>query len=307
MNINIIKFYQDHYIPYTTEGTKHSRIGWVQTGCPFCTGHTGEHLGFNIAFNYFNCWRCGPHPIYETLARLTSLTVPAIKQELQGYRSRTSSVVHQVLVRRQRFKFPSDTSPLKSAHRKYLNKRGYNDTNKLQEYWGDLFGTGQCAPLDGIDYKYRLVVPITIDKRIVSFQARDITNRARVRYMACPKSRELVDHKHTLYGLDQCGNSPWAMVVEGIFDAWRMGPGAVATFGIKFTKQQVCCLVDKFEKVFIVFDDDPQAVIQARKLQAELEYYNVPTQILKAVGDPDTFSLEDRVAIRQHIINQVEK
>jgi hypothetical protein len=301
LNLNIVKFYQDHYVRYVTEGSKHSRPGWVQTACPHCSGHSGEHLGFNIQFSYFNCWRCGPHPVYETLAKLTGLSVPAIKKELQGYRVRGDhQVAHRILVRRQQFKLPSDTRPLRSAHKKYLAKRNY-DANKLQSIWGEMYGTGTCSPLDGIDYKYRLLIPITLDERVVSFQARDITGKSFRRYMACPKSRELLDHKHTLYGLDQCGENKWVMLVEGITDAWRMGPGAAATFGIEFTKHQVCRIVDKFEKAFVVYDDDPQAVKQARKLQSALEGYNVPTEVLKAAGDPDTFSVEDRLAIWQYI------
>lgn len=301
MNLHIVKFYQDHYVPYTTEGTKHTRLGWVQTACPHCTGHSGEHLGFNTQFGYFNCWRCGPHPVYQTLAKLTGLTIPAVKKELTAYHSRHPLVQQHISVKRQQFKFPSGTGDVLALHQKYLRRRGYDD-ERLQLVWGEMFGTKQCAPLDGIDYKYRLLIPIRLDEQIVSFQARDITNKSKLRYMACPKSRELLDHKHTLYGLDQCKENKWVMVVEGIFDAWRMGPGTVATFGIEFTRNQVCRLVDRFEKAYIIYDEETQATKQARKLQAELESYSIHTEVFKGMkGDPDTFSLDDRRAIWQYI------
>jgi len=165
--------------------------------------------------------------------------------------------------------------------------------------WG-VKGTGPISLLDGIDYKHRILAPITLNEKVVSFQARDITNKSHLKYMACPKRREIIDHKHTLYGLDQCSRTH-GLVVEGIFDVWRLGPGAVATFGIEFTKQQVCLLVDRFARVTVVFDDDRQAIKQARKLQAELEIFGVPTDIIRCAGDPDTFSDAELDEIRQHV------
>jgi len=291
MQINIIKFYRDHHIPYFVEGTEHTRPGWVQTQCPYCSGRVGDHLGFNQAFGYFNCWRCGPHPVIFTLSRQTGMTASAVRSIIGSYQTRRPVKPVKIEVRRYAFKFPSGTGQIAKAHEKYLVKRNYKPA-EVERVW-QVMGTGPVAVLDGIDYKFRLVVPIILDNKIVSFQARDITGKARLRYLACPKQRELLDHKFTLYGLDQCNDNERVVIVEGIFDAWRIGPGAVATFGIQYTKQQVHRLVDSFTKALVVYDDELQAQRQARQLQGMLEMYGITTDVGTAPGDPDTFSKKD--------------
>ena len=44
--MDILSLYQEHGVMIADEGHKHSRPGWVQTTCPFCTGHEGYHLGY---------------------------------------------------------------------------------------------------------------------------------------------------------------------------------------------------------------------------------------------------------------------
>lgn len=60
------------------------------------------------------------------------------------------------------------------------------------------------------------------------------------------------------------------IVVEGVTDVWRLGPGAVATFGIKFRPAQVAMLARHFKTIHVLFDPEPAAQAQARKLATDI-------------------------------------
>ena len=95
----------------------------------------------------------------------------------------------------------------------------------------------------------------------VSFVSRDITGRHNLRYITCPTKYEIIEHKHILFGHPDTFKQDTCIVVEGVFDVFRFGVGAVATFGIKYTQEQLKLLSTMFSKVYVMYDDDPQAVI----------------------------------------------
>jgi DNA primase len=76
--------------------------------------------------------------------------------------------------------------------------------------------------------------------------------------------------------------------VEGVFDAWRIGDGAIATFGTQFTDEQLL-MISKFKQVFVMYDQD--AIDDAHRLANILMLF-VPVKVLELdSGDPD--DLED--------------
>ena len=81
--------------------------------------------------------------------------------------------------------------------------------------------------------------------------------------------------------------------MEGITDVWRLGSAAFATFGIEFTQEQVREIKKHFDEVFVIFDDEPQAVRQALKMVAELRFRGVRAQHVPIVGDPGGMSQTD--------------
>lgn len=60
------------------------------------------------------------------------------------------------------------------------------------------------------------------------------------------------------------------IVIEGITGAWRLGPGALATFGAKYTKSQFRLLYSRFKKIFILFDPDEAGETNSARLRDEL-------------------------------------
>ena len=290
--MNIIQLFQDYSIPHATEGHKHCQPGWVNTTCPWCTGNPGMHLGYNLDEDYFHCWRCGWHPINETIEKLIGCTKTKVKEIIKTYGGVAHPSTHEpkVKIRRKAYRLPSGVIPLNAQHRRYLENRHF-DPERVEVEW-NLLGTGPVSLLDGIDYKHRIIIPIYWDGHQVSFQSRDITGKHHAKYMACPKDRELILHKHILYGQQQYW-SDVGICVEGPIDVWRLGVNAFAVSGIEFTRKQVREIAHHFRRVAVVFDDDPQAIVQADKLVAELKFLDVDAWRVDIEGDPGGMSQTD--------------
>ena len=288
--MNIIQLYQDYNIPFQTEGHKHCHPGWVHTECPFCVGNPGLHLGAPLDGNVYVCWRCGRHSIVEGIAKLLKISKGEAYHITQQYGGRVPRKAIIKPIGTKKFKYPSNTEDLLPQHAKYLASRNF-DPEIIAQEWG-IKSLGPVCLLNGIQYNHRILAPIFWDGNVVSFQTRDATGRSATKYMACPINRESKHHKHILYGQQE----KWTrrgICVEGITDVWRLSPAAFATFGIEFTRQQVREIKNHFDEVFVIFDDEPQAVRQALKLVAELRFRGVRAQRVPIAGDPGGMSQAD--------------
>src|SRR3982750_4517207 len=66
-------------------GHDHNRPGWLNTDCPWCSpGWSHYRLGFNLRYNYCNCWSCGRHDIAAALVELSGKTYREINHLLKG-------------------------------------------------------------------------------------------------------------------------------------------------------------------------------------------------------------------------------
>lgn len=302
--MNIIQLYKDFNVPFATEGHKHCREGWVNTTCPFCTGNPGMHLGYNMADDFYVCWRCGWKATHKALALLIHVSEKEAKEIARKYggKSHVKSTV-TVRVGQKKFRLPPSTAPMNDRHKRYLTKRKF-DPEVIEKIW-DVQGTGPISLMDGISFSHRLVIPIYWENRIVSFQTRDITAKHSLRYITCPEQRERIKHKHIFYQAIPTKDSDACICVEGVTDAWRFGYGAIATFGIKYTKYQVREISKRFKKVFVVFDDDPQAIKQSEKLTAELILRGVDAYSIKIQGDPGDMAQTDADALKKELLGWV--
>ena len=302
--MNIIQLYKDVNVPFATEGHKHCREGWVNTTCPFCTGNPGMHLGYNMADDFYVCWRCGWKATHKALALLIHVSDKEAKEIARKYggKSHVKSAV-TVRVGQKKFRLPPSTAPMNDRHKRYLTKRKF-DPEVIEKIW-DVQGTGPISLMDGISFSHRLVIPIYWENRIVSFQTRDITAKHSLRYITCPEQRERIKHKHIFYQAIPTKDSDACICVEGVTDAWRFGYGAIATFGIKYTKYQVREISKRFKKVFVVFDDDPQAIKQSEKLTAELILRGVDAYSIKIQGDPGDMAQTDADTLKKELLGWV--
>jgi hypothetical protein len=248
-------------------------------------------LGVFLATGAIKCWKCGKHGEVEVIKALLACDWDRAVEIHRQYEKRGRRAAGEAQTRLKATatvcEYPSFTGPLNSAHRAYLEGRKY-DPDLLAEVWG-LRGTSNLG-----DYKFRIIAPITLDGKMVSFQGRDITNQSDMKYKACKKEREVVDHQDVVYGLDQAKRKA-CVLVEGIADVWRLGPGAVCCFGIAYTMAQVNLLVKKFKTVYIMFDGgETEAAKQARKIALLLSNRGVDVEMLFLdSGDPGEMSQVD--------------
>jgi len=287
------RFCNDYNIEYARSG-KHFRNGWANLPCPFCTGHAGFHLGINIDEAYSVCHRCGFHPLPKVIAALTGTNYNIAKDIIKKYSTVSTTVRPNNDPKNipSQIKFPSDTGSLTNRAKKYLIQRNF-DPDKLATTWG-LLSTGHIG-----FYKNRILAPIYQNHILVSYQCRDITNKHPQKYLACNQDEEIVQHQHTIYGLDQAQKRQ-CIVVEGITDVWRLGPGTVATFGISFTKLQAQLIAKHFDKVFILFDGEPQAQEKAGELGFLIgSAFNNPVEVINLpflISDIDPGDLPQNIA-----------
>lgn len=281
--MDIIRLYRDFGVIHTTEGHKHSRPGWVNTECPFCTGHKGFHLGWNLQDEYYFCWRCGWHPPVKTLSEILKIDYLSVAKLFEQY-GINRTAVQQKIVEKKNFKLPSGVSHLKTSHKNYLLERGF-DPDKIISDWGVL-GTGPVSRLDNLSYRFRILIPFYWNNEMVTFDSRDITGKQQNKYQACPVYYETIGHKKILYGDQENWNPNLGICVEGPTDVWRIGKLAFATSGIQYTREQVRVISSIFKRVAVIFDNEIQAQAQARKLVSELKFRGVDAWIETVRDDP---------------------
>lgn len=283
--MDIIKLLSSYNIPFYTEGKNVSR-GWVNLRCPYPTcNDTSNHLGYNLTKNYFKCWKCGFHTTIETLQLILKLDKSSVIDAIKrfGGTIKYKGAEKDLVVKTKAFKLPTNSEPLQRMHTNYLKHRKF-DLKYLQNIW-QIVGTGPVSHLDGINFSRRVIAPIIWNGKTVSFTARDVTGKHMLRYISCPKPREIIHHKNILYGYQQDWQQE-GICVEGITDVWRLGTRAFATFGIEYTPHQVHEMTRYFKRIFVIYDDEIQAQAKADKLVAELNFRGIFSKKITIVGDP---------------------
>ena len=292
------------HVPYKNSGAGISR-DFIGIYCPFCSNPHGPRGGFSLDKGFYSCWRCGHHRLVDVIKALARCTEKKAYELIQAHK--TNNPAYPL----QGHSFERNSSPrgseaatgilklpgneLSERHRKYLLDRNF-DADYLVSRYG-ILGVGPVG-----FYKHRIIIPIKVDGQTVSFQTRDITGLAKAKYLPCKKEDEIIPFKNCLYELDSCQNK--IVIVEGIFDAWRLGNGAVCTFGIQFTERQIKLIVKrKPKKVFVLYDNEIQAQRQAQKLANSLNCF-VSTEIinLNKVKDPGDLSWPDARGLMRDLL-----
>ena len=246
-------------IQYRTSGDKHCTAGWIQFTCPYC-GRSGFYLGWNIDAGFFTCWACGPKKTLETLQKLSGKTIPQIRQTIARYPMPGTAKRVQRECLRSQAEYPWSTKRLDAKQRAYLKRRNF-DPDVLEAKY-ELVGTSKYSSIGS-----RIVFPVYQYGVRISYMARAIGNEE-LRWVKCPNSKEGYPLRRSLFGVDFL-RSKRIVVCEGILDQVRLGDGAVATFGLGFSGEQVR-LLSEFEKVFIMFDMDKPGRMRSDVLASRL-------------------------------------
>lgn len=298
MNIDVERLFSEHGVQVAGPSDRHYRPGWIHVKCPFCTGNPGFHLGWNG--RRFTCWRCGGLLTKDVLPMLVNVDFKELLREY-GLDNRTEIVIDRreiVIDPPDAVPLPPGTRGLGRRHVRYLVSRGFDDPYALAETW-NLRGTGMA----GGDYSWRIIAPLFMYGELTSYIAADILRAGRVdKYRPCPKADERRPHKHSLYGYD-LGPRDKCVVVEGCLDAWRLGPGAVATLGTSWTGDQAM-LLSRYKRVFIYFDPEPAAKHKAEELGELLELMGTAAELVDGDTDPGDMPQDEADAMMKELLNK---
>lgn len=292
---SITEILDEHNVDFVGYGEHHhASPGWVNVDCPHC-GMSGKfRLGLALTGRSANCYVCGVFKIWEVLPQVLGLT------RAKAYPVISSIVPSEGLrVERRTLVDLPETVELDSipGYMRYLKDRGFDHPESLALLWG-LKGTPLHSRL-----KWRIFIPIhDPDFRLVSWTTRTIGNK-RQRYISASPFEESYPHKHLLFGEHLIANRERVIITEGPFDAMRIGPGAVATFGLAITPAQVE-RIKQYARRHIMFDGSRDAYNRALKLEHELQSLKGSTWIVKLNDgvDPGSLTTEQAEQFREQFL-----
>lgn len=287
-DFDIESYLNDKGVHYETSG-KNVSLGWIGLSCPFC-GDQSTHFGINLESKGFSCWRCGET---GSLYKLLSLWEPGrVREMFHQYGSRD---IHDYSSYERHpgentiLPEEADKEPM-PYHLSYLESRRYDPIHVTEKY-KLLF----CPPFG--DWKYRIIVPVVMDNRLVSYVGMDATRKLEDKYKNSPIEKSAIPVKKCLYNMPR--NKDSIIVVEGILDAWRLGDCAVATLGTKFTMEQVG-LLSRYRNVYVMYDKEAQKEAQSLANHLTGVVHRVEVVTLDE-GDPDDLSEVEAQSIRYEL------
>jgi len=253
---------------------------WLEVRCPFCSDK-GLHGAVNVKSGAYNCWKCGGHSMTEFVS-ITSNTPNDFRDvakylepwytdaDIYATRKVDDDTEHSIKIEKT-IRMPG-TSPLGAAMKQYLRSRGFSP-----KYMEKMYGL-KDGGIAG-RWAWRLMIPVNIDGKLVAWQGRTIGKDNPLRYMASSLDESAMDIKDVVYNLDYVRGGK-AILVEGVFDSWKIGPGSVALFGISLKDSQIQLLASRLEEAYILFDPEPKAQEQASVLARKLANLGVKATVL---------------------------
>jgi DNA primase len=294
--IDIISYLDDKLISYSTSG-KNVTKNWCNIQCPFCQDHS-NHLGIHLDTGNFSCWKCGSKGVIENLIiEIEQCSFKEAKKIINKYRTDLVFKKEKRINANELILPKEATNTLPLKHREYLISRGF-DPDYLQQKYKIM----ACDILG--DYKFRIIIPIYFKNKLVNFTAKSIYDNAKLKIKNCPNEQAVIQRDSLLYNFDNIKDRK-CIIVEGFTDVWKMGDGAVATMGTKFTNAQIQLLSSYCDSVWILYDSelkDSQAPIQAEKLAHSLYGLIKKVEILSLKsGDPGDLTFKQVEKIREEI------
>ena len=300
MDYTVIDFLEDNDIEYSLSGKNISK-GWIGLQCPFCDD-SSNHLGIRLSDLRVKCWICGGHSKESLIKTLTDCSWTEAKtvgkRLAEGVddnpppenRSRADKCHHRKLPLPHHFQKPS------GIYKKYLRSRGFKPKQVIKKY--RLLEGGHLGR-----YKFRLIIPIYLNRKFKSFTSRDITNQQSPKYLNANKT-DFYSVKELVYNYDAIDKGGNVLVVEGPTDVWKIGGSTVCLFGVEYTDQQIVLLAQKeINNLYILFDSDSAGVAASKKLKRVLYPLANSVEILslKKGDDPGQLSLSEARSIKYEL------
>ena len=248
---------------YYTESGKNVSDGWIGVACPFC-GDDSNHMGINLNGKSISCFKCGTTgtvikylaEVIGSYGKSIEILGNSVPREMKRFvKSEQERSVHVELP-------PEASKKIKKQHAEYLISRGYSYKLLTKKY-----NFHFCGP-ESDYWSNRIIVPITKRGRLITFTSIDVTENPYIRYKHLPDEQSIISIKHYLYGLEHAKYSVCCLV-EGLFDRYRIGDGALCSFGTNITTEQKLILTE-FRKIIIAFDGDSTGIKAAEKIANDI-------------------------------------
>lgn len=280
----VIKIFHKYGVDFREAG-KNIRKGNVAVNCPFCGDDTGYHLGILFPNGNFTCWKNKSHSgsflkLLMKLCRMSYveardiLQIDALSEDID-----VSSIFQKEEVKEEKkqlseltfypeFRVPEIGSKYTSIYYKYLLKRGFPDARDI------IYRYNIKCSLIG-DFSHRIVFPVYMHNRLVSWQGRSILKNPYLRYKDLEPSKSIIPLKDTLFNFDICNiGNEYLFITEGIFDALKIiefgfqNCYATCLYTLSISDAQVLLisrLATKYKKMIIVLDKNAElAAINVR-------------------------------------------
>ncbi len=271
---NALQFVKDYNIGYKLHG-KNISSGMLGVCDPFSSSDHNFHGAINSVNGTYTSWHTGSRALYLLIMELLGVSKSQAFKLIKEYS--TEFYTPEQINTKSRFMISDE--PLHACHRNFLRSRGFN-----AQYLEDKYDLRSEAS--------RIIIPVYYNRRIVSYQERDVRFKF---YKSCPLEIAIMNNKDIFYNLDNVFGEV-VVVVEGVFDVYRLGDNSVCSFGTGITTSQVALLAKRFKKVIMFFDPEPDAQKKADKVASELEMMGVDTHVEKeycsscGVDDPAELS-----------------
>lgn len=267
--------------------------------CPYCRKNVGKvdkkyKLTINAAKEVWRCWRCGESGTLKTLfPNIKSKTKQAQVEILKPLPTNILS--------------PGDLVPLSELSDEhvaiqYLKNRKFNPS-VLDSRYGVRFCRDGITIGNIFNTTNTIVFPVWMGGAVIGWQARLLFNPDEIpedqyevynftkdsdgeynvppKYMTSPG----FDKGRVLYNYDLAKTEPIVVICEGTFDAIRVGPCAVATFGKGVSEYQER-LIKSYWKFAILLLDPGDTDMETLKLQQSLSL-SIPCISVKLQGYKD--------------------
>ncbi len=299
-DFDIFSFLEKYDIDFKERG-KNIGSGWFALEeCPLC-GVGGYHFGINRQSKGWHCWGCGQKghaPILvKYLLNCESKEAWKIVQEFtDGY------LEFDIRETGERVILPFGIEEIGEDARYYLQKiRKFNADQIIKQF--KLQQTNFRSKLEHAgfvsDFRWRIYIPIFMNKKLVSYTARDYTGQRDPRYQHPFLEACIVPPSSCIYNIDTVSDK--CIILEGPTDVWRMGPETVSVQGIETTKEQIRYFAQKgIKKAWVMFDAGKRD--KAEKVAIELDNYIPKVKMVNLdYGDPGELTDAEAMKIKYHL------
>lgn len=249
--------------PETVESGEYYRVN-----CPYC-GDTRFRLYINYRWNTIQ--NDGRPALNLAHCFNEQCDLANLADELKGYVARSLGRGSRVGYRKpETFKpvswpgrcIPLAELPAEHAAIRYVRLRRF-DPGVLTREWDVRY----CLESEHSLVRDRLIIPVYWDGEMVGWQARAIGEKH-----AGPKYYTMPGLKKTqmLFNGDRARKSKFGVVVEGVFDAFRVGPAAVALLGKAMSGRQRELAVEYWGGGAMCILLDPDAVEDMERVTKQL-------------------------------------